>query len=212
MKSQQSVVGHAPPAMFTSSAAPPPRQSHETLWDGTAVIVRDLEPDDLSAVLALADDLSGDELYLRFFTYHPKYLAEWAHSVTEPAPGSVALGVFAGDALLAVGNYLATSKLRTAEIAIVVAHHNHHRGIATALLKQLGEHAKNAGTQRLVADVLVQNRDMRQVIADAGWPYTRRRNDEVLTIEVDLTNTSRPDLAMSARPAHSPLSVTCSAR
>ena len=197
MRIEQTPVGHPPPAKFSSRA----RRSHETLWDGTTITVRDLEPDDFAAVMALSDNLSGDELYLRFFTYHPKYLVDWAHSVTEPATGNVALGVFEGRELLAVGNFIAAGESGTAEVAIVVAHRNHHRGIATALLKQLGGQAKKAGTQRLVADVLAQNRDMRQVIADAGWPCIQGRNDEVLTIEVDLTDTSSTGLAEPAPAA-----------
>ena len=149
--------------------------------------------------MALADNLTGDVLYLRFFTFRPKHIAEWAHSVTDEVPGGLALGVFGGDTLLAVGNYLPTADSDTAEIAIVVAHHQHHRGIATVLLKQLGEHAKNAGMQRLVADVLAQNHDMCKVIADAGWPCVQHRNDDVIAVEVDLTNISAPKIPASPR-------------
>lgn len=206
MKIEQTPVGYRPPATFS----PPVRQCRETLWDGTKITVRDLEPEDFPAVMALADNLSGDELYLRFFTYHPKYLAEWAHSVTRPAAGNVALGAFDGEELMAVGNYIATGEFGTAEIAIVVAHRNHQRGIATALLRRLGEHARRAGVQRLIADVLMQNRNMRQVIADAGWPCLQRRNDEVLTIEVDLTDTSSTGSA-EPEPTAS-LSAACAVR
>jgi RimJ/RimL family protein N-acetyltransferase len=206
MKIEQNPGETAPPDTFSS----PARQVHETLWDGTRVTVRDLEPEDLPAVLALADSLSGDELYLRFFTYHPKYLAEWAHSVTRSTAGSVSLGAFDGRQLVAVGNYVPTCESGTAEIAIVVAHHNHHRGIATALLRRLGERAKGSGTQRLVADVLAQNQDMRAVIADAGWPCTEHRNDEVLNIVVDLTDTC--NTGPSAPETTASLPAACSVR
>lgn len=195
MKIEQTPVGYSPPATFS----PPVRECRETLWDGTKITVRDLEPEDFPAVMALADNLSGDELYLRFFTYHPKYLTEWAHSVTQSAAGNVALGAFDDEELLAVGNYITSGEFGTAEISVVVAHRSHHRGIATALLRRLGEHARRAGVQRLIADVLMQNRDMRQVIAAAGWPCTQRRNDDVLTIEVDLTDTSSTG-PMEAKP------------
>ncbi|WP_162528781.1 GNAT family N-acetyltransferase, partial [Mycolicibacterium sp. CBMA 361] len=108
------------------------------------------------------------------------------------------------------GNYIPTAQSGTAEIAIVVAHHNHRRGIATMVLKQLGSHARSAGTQRLVADVLAQNRHIRQVIADAGWPCRQHRNDDVINIEVDLTETSPPDHAATPRTAQ--LSVASSTR
>lgn len=168
----------------------PARQPDETLWDGTKVTVRDLVPDDFPAVMALADDLSGDELYIRFFTYLPKYVAEWSHSETEPAADNVALGAFDGEQLVAVGNYSATSDFGTAEIAIVIAHRNHYRGIATALLRLLGAHAKRVGTQRLVADALAQNGEVRRLVAAAGWPCVQHRSGDVLTIEVNLTESS----------------------
>ncbi len=177
----------SPSSVPFSSPVP---QSDETPWGGTRVTVRDLEPDDFPAVLALSDNLGGDELYLRFFTYPPRYLAEWVHSETEPLEGNVSFGAFEGEKLVAVGNYIANREFGTADIAIVVADRNRHRGIATALLRRLGAHAKGAGKQRLVADVLPQNCDMRQTIAAAGWPCTLRRNDGVLAIEVNLTETS----------------------
>lgn len=206
MKVEQSPAGRQLPATVSSSARP----CHETLWDGTEITVRDLEPGDFPAVMALADNLSGDELYLRFFTYHPHYLAEWAHSVTEPAVGNVALGAFDGKSLLAVGNSVAVDDAGTAEISVVVAHRNHRRGIATALLRQLAEHAKSTGTQRLTAEVLIQNRDMRQLIADAGWPCSQHRNDEVLTIDVDLAGACGTGVAEPEPTASLP--APCTAR
>ncbi|WP_071286098.1 GNAT family N-acetyltransferase [Mycolicibacterium llatzerense] len=149
MKIEQCQLGHVPPTTISS----PAQQSRETLWDGTQITVRDLDPEDFPAVMALADNLTGDELYLRFFTYRPRHLAEWAHSVTEPAAGDVALGAFDGEHLLAVGNSVAVDDSGTAEISVVVAHRNHHRGIATALLRRLAEPAKSTGRQRLIAEV-----------------------------------------------------------
>lgn len=177
----------SPSSVPFSSPAPQP---DETPWDGTRVTVRDLEPHDFPAVMALSDDLNGDELYLRFFTYLPKYLAQWTHSETQPLEANVSLGAFEGEKLVAVGHYIANREFGTAEIAVVVAHRNHHRGIATALLRRLGAHAKRVGTQRLVADVLGQNGEMRRVVAAAGWPCHQHRNGDVLTIEINLTEYS----------------------
>jgi hypothetical protein len=59
-----------------------------TLRDGVAVTLRRLADTDLDSVVALADYLSDDERYLRFFTVHPCGMAEWAQSLTKPAPDS----------------------------------------------------------------------------------------------------------------------------
>jgi RimJ/RimL family protein N-acetyltransferase len=193
MKDKQSPAGSASVAGSAIPATSALPRKHATLRDGSIITVRDLVTDDFAAVMALTKNLSGKELYLRFFTFYPKHLVEWAHSVTEPPPGSVALGAFDGQSLLAVGNYVPTADPGTAEIGIVVAHSNHYRGIATVLLTHLGEHAKNTGTQRLIADVLVQNLDMRRVISDAGWSCHQHRDGEVISVEIDLTNSQSPN-------------------
>ena len=75
-----------------------------TLRDGVAVTLRRLADTDLDSVVALADYLSDDERYLRFFTVHPCGMAEWAQSLTKPAPGLVALGAFDHGELVGVAH------------------------------------------------------------------------------------------------------------
>jgi len=135
MKIEQTPGGFTPPVTFSS----PARASHETLWDGTKLTVRDLEPEDFPAVLALADNVSGDELYLRFFTYHPKHLAEWPHSATQPTAADLSLGAFDDERLVAVGNYITASPVGTAEIAITG---NVFSGLTTKALTLDGDPSK----------------------------------------------------------------------
>ena len=111
-----------------------------TLVDGESVTIRRLNPDDYDAVVALAIGLSEEERYLRFFTGHPTYIGDWALSLTAPAEGVVALGVFESGELIGVANYSELSQPGYAEIAVVVAHEQHERGVGTALLRALGRH------------------------------------------------------------------------
>jgi RimJ/RimL family protein N-acetyltransferase len=157
-----------------------------TLVDGSEVTLRSLRAEDYDAVMALAADLSAEERYLRFFTAYPAYIGEWALSVTRPADGFVALGVFENGELIGVANYATSSEPGCAEIAVVVAHEQHERGVGTALLQALGRIARDAGQHRFVADVLCENNAIRRVISDAGWPVTRHRDGSVLSVEVDL--------------------------
>ena len=69
---------------------------------------------------------------------------------------------------------------------MVVAHNEHLRGVGTALLRRLGEIAKENGLHYLVADVLAENYLMLRVMADAGWPCTRPLDGSVLHVEMDL--------------------------
>jgi RimJ/RimL family protein N-acetyltransferase len=163
--------------------------STATLVDGASVTVRCLTPDDCDAVVSLAVGLSEEERYLRFFTGHPTYVDEWALSLTAPADGVVALGVFEAGELIGVANYAELSRPGYAEIAVVVAHEQHERGVGTALLRALGHIARSAGQHRFVADVLFENYVMRRVLRDAGWPITQHRDGSVVSVEVDLDDT-----------------------
>ena len=157
-----------------------------TLRDGTHAVMRPLSPDDVDSVLALADSLSGEEKYLRFFTAQPQYMPQWADSVTASAAEGVSLGAFDHGELVGVANYTPLPAAGRAEVALVVAHDQHERGIGTALLAHLFDIARHNGEHHLVADVLAENHDMRRVINDAHVPVTWHRVGSVFDIDVDL--------------------------
>lgn len=157
-----------------------------TLLDGARVLIRRLNTGDYDAVVLLASQLNGEERYLRFFTVHPSYIGEWALSLTAPAAGMVALGVFETGGLIGVANYVELSPPGCAEIAVEVAHEQHARGVGTELLRALGHIARSAGLHRFIADILFENYAMRRVISDAEWPVTQHLDGSVLSVEVDL--------------------------
>ena len=159
-----------------------------TLLDGSPVTIRRLITDDYDAVLALALTLDDRERYMRFFTAHPAYIGEWALSLTAPAAGIVAIGAFEAGELIGVANYAQTDRPGYAEVAVVVAHDQHERGVGTALLRAVGCLARDAGQHHFVADVLAENRAMCRVLSDAGWPTTRHNDAGVLSIDIDLDN------------------------
>jgi len=161
-------------------------QMTATLLDGAEATLRTLDPEDYDAVISLAVCLNAEERYQRFFTVHPTYVGEWALSLATPAQGIVALGAFESGELIGVANYAELSRPGECEIAVVVAHEQHERGVGTALLKALGHIARDAGQHRFVADVLFENYAMRRVLHDAGWPMTQHRDGSVLSVEVDI--------------------------
>jgi L-amino acid N-acyltransferase YncA len=163
------------------------------LVDGSVISLRRLRSDDAEAVLKLYESLTDEERYLRFFAMHPAHLEEWARSLTEPKSDQYALGAFGAGSLLGVANYIACRTAGDAEVAVVVAHAEHLRGVGTALLRRLGQIAKANGVHRLVAEVLWENNLMLRVLADAGWPCTRHLDGSVLHVEVDLD--AQTDLA-----------------
>jgi RimJ/RimL family protein N-acetyltransferase len=156
------------------------------LVDGSVISLRQLKPSDADAVVQLYESMTDEERYLRFFAMHPAGLDGWARSITEPRDGQHSLGAFSTGKLLGVANFVACAEPGEAEVAVVVAHAEHLRGVGTALLRRLGQIAKTNGIHRLVAEVLWENHLMLRVLADAGWPCARKLDGSVLTIEVDL--------------------------
>ncbi len=171
---------------MTQTSAVGESATNATLLDGTEVIVRRLTHDDYDDVVQLATELSAEERYMRFFTLHPGYIGEWALSLTAPAKGVVALGAFEINGLIGVANYAELSRPGDAEIAVVVAHEQHNRGVGTVLLRALAAIARASGHHRFVAEVLFDNYAMRRVLRDAGWPVSQHRDGSVLSIEADL--------------------------
>lgn len=162
-----------------------------TLRDGATVSLRRLGSADIDAVIALHRSLSERELYLRFFTMHPAYLEALAEKLTENDGESYTLGAFGSGKLLGVANYTMCGKPATADVAVVVAHEDHLRGVGTALLHRLAQIASDNGIQHLVADVLATNHLMFKVLHDAGLhPQHKSYDSGVVHLDIDLASVS----------------------
>jgi L-amino acid N-acyltransferase YncA len=160
--------------------------SHAVLLDGDNVTVRRLIPSDADEIVRLYESLTDKERYLRFFTFYPAHLQARARSLTDHGAGQYALGAFTSRKLLGVASYIVCPTPGDAEVAVVVAHDEHLRGVGTALLRRLGEVAKSNGIHRLVADVLAQNHSMLHLLSDAGWLCAHHQDGSVLRVEIDL--------------------------
>jgi GNAT superfamily N-acetyltransferase len=160
--------------------------SEGTLLDGGLVSLRRLDLDDLDGIIALSETLTESERYLRFFTAHPGYLKSWARSLADRSNRQFALGAFESGRLIGVASYFMCDDPGCAEVAIVVAHQEHMRGVGTVLLGRLGQIARDNGVDHLVADVLTENYLMRKVMSDAGWPCTIHADGSELRVDVNL--------------------------
>jgi L-amino acid N-acyltransferase YncA len=156
------------------------------LVDGSIISIRPLASGDTDAILDLFESLTDEERYLRFFTMRPAHPEEWARSISEPRSDQCSLGAYSSGKLLGVANYVACQQPGYAEVSVVVAHAEHLRGVGTALLRRLGQIARENGLHRLVAEVLAENHLMHRVLSDAGWPCALHLEDSVLHVEVDL--------------------------
>lgn len=163
-----------------------------TLLDGSTVSVRRLSSEDVDAVINLHEQLTARERYLRFFVAHPAYLTTFAHQLVECTETQHALGAFEDGQLIGVASYVASDEPGVAEVAVAVAHADHLRGVATALLIRLREIARANAIHTFTADVLAENSAMLRVLSDAGWPRTSHRDGSVLSIRMDLGTPRTP--------------------
>jgi RimJ/RimL family protein N-acetyltransferase len=163
-----------------------------TLPDGSEVCVRRLGAGDTEAVTELHQQLTDREQYLRFFVFHPKNLSKFARKMVECSETQCSLGAFEFGHLIGVANYVVVNEPDVAEMAVAVAHEDHLRGVATALLERLGKVALSNGIHYFDADVLAENLGMRRVISDAGWRHTTRFDGDVLHIRIDLNDMNDP--------------------
>ena len=156
------------------------------LLDGAVIALRKLTLADVADVVWLYETLSDDECYYRFFTAHPAHLQTSARLLTEPSDTQYALGAFGSSELGVASYYIEIATPGRAEVAVVVAHSEHLRGVGTALLRRLGEIAKDNGVHHLVAKVLAENHHMHRVLTDSGWPCTRHLDGSVLHVDIYL--------------------------
>jgi GNAT superfamily N-acetyltransferase len=163
------------------------------LLDGTGIFVRRLGSIDVDAVIALHNHLTERERYFRFFVTHLAFLRDFAGELVRSDETHCALGAFDSGRLVGVANYAVSNDPHIAEVAVVVSHEDHLRGVATALLRRLARVALSNGIHGFVADVLTENAPMLKVLSDAGWEHSTHFGGPVLNLRIDLTATGDSD-------------------
>ena len=121
-----------------------------TFLDGAVVLLRRLDAHDAKAVEAFHSDLTDRDRYYRFFVIHPGFLHRFASKLVENSPTNYAIGAFEAGRLIGVANYVRSNDPEVGDVAIAVAHKDHLRGVATAMLRHLGEVAREGGGYRNV--------------------------------------------------------------
>ncbi|MFC4944915.1 GNAT family N-acetyltransferase [Pseudonocardia sp. GCM10023141] len=163
--------------MSAPTTDPAPTGRRALLADGTVVHVRRLRPDDGPVVAALHRDLPAPDNYLRFFT--ASRMSSEALAAMFAAEGVVAFGAFRDGRLLGVAHYRLAPAGTDPEVAVAVAHGDQHHGVASLLLEHLVAAARDAGVQRLSAEVLTTNHTMIRVLRDSGLPLSSTTEHDV---------------------------------
>ena len=195
-------VGHRRPG-----GARPPHEARD-LADGTPVTLRDIRPEDESALTALYERLSPQTAYQRFFTVMRRLPPNWAHILAnvdyDRRMAIVALGP--DGELIGVARYVYDERSHEAEIAIVIEDPWQGRGLGTLLLGELLAYAEGKGIRRFRAYVLADNVRMLKLLRRGTRILERKLESGVLSLL--LAPLERPESAtmtgaarISRRPA-----------
>ncbi|MGW7821591.1 bifunctional acetate--CoA ligase family protein/GNAT family N-acetyltransferase [Streptomyces puniciscabiei] len=161
---------------------------HALLADGTTVCIRPVTPADHDQVQGLYEEMSPENLRLRFFSLSPRSATLAADRACAPArPGYRALLAETHGQVIGLAEYDTAGETDEAEISIAVCDGLHHRGVGTLLVEHLVSAARADGITTFTADALSENREILRLFADLGLRTARRfEGPEVrCTIQLD---------------------------
>ncbi|MGW6058092.1 bifunctional acetate--CoA ligase family protein/GNAT family N-acetyltransferase [Streptomyces sp. NPDC055189] len=151
---------------------------HALLADGTTTCIRAVRPDDHVRLQGLYEEMSPQNLWLRFFATSRRsavQAADRACAAPRPRPGYRALLAETRGRIIGLAEYEKTDDdPATAEISLAVAEDLHHRGVGTLLLEHLVSAARADGITAFAADALAENHEVLKVFADLGLHTARR--------------------------------------
>ncbi len=151
------------------------------LYDGLAITIRPIRPDDKERLAAGHALMSAETQRLRYLMPKPRLTAGELRYLTEvDGEDHVAFVAVADDypdATLGVGRFIRrTDRPDTAEFAIVIADAFQGIGLGSAIAETLAEAAVERGIRHFSATVLHENRAVRAALrrisrrlADATW-------------------------------------------
>ncbi|HLY84656.1 MAG TPA: GNAT family N-acetyltransferase, partial [Acidimicrobiales bacterium] len=176
--------------MSSGTAYPAEWELDALLADGASIHVRPIRAADAAALVAFHSRLSPETVYRRFFSPHPNLSPdEVGRFTTVDYHDRFALVALLEDELVAVARYDRDGP-DTAEVAFVVADVHQGRGIASLLLEQLADAARERGIRRFNADTLAANSAMLGVFRDAGFEVQSSMSAGVVHIEFPITETA----------------------
>ncbi|WP_329267809.1 bifunctional acetate--CoA ligase family protein/GNAT family N-acetyltransferase [Streptomyces sp. NBC_01451] len=165
---------------------------HALLADGTTVCIRPVERADHEQLQGFYEEMSPENLRLRFFGTSRRSAELAADQACAPAhPGHRALVAETEGRVIGLAEYVTGGTGDAADISIAVADGLHHRGVGTLLVEHLVSAARAEGITTFTADALSENHEVLRLFADLGLRTARRfEGPEVrCTIELDQSDT-----------------------
>lgn len=160
---------------------------HALLADGTTVCIRPVVAGDHDQLEGLYEEMSPENLRLRFFGLSRRSAEMAADRACRPHPGYRALLAETKGQVIGLAEYDNGGTGTAADISIAVADGLHHRGIGTLLVEHLVSAARAEGITTFTADALSENHEILRLFADLGLRTARRFEGPEMrcTIELD---------------------------
>jgi RimJ/RimL family protein N-acetyltransferase len=167
--------------------------AQEILGDGTEVTVRAIRSDDAARILEAFSRLDREAIYRRFFSPKRELSDIELKQLTEVDFDQIVALVATTkeqgvETLLGGARYAVApgERPQSAELAFLTGEAYRGRGIASLLLRSLGELAREAGLVRFEADVLADNQPMLNVFRRTGMTMKQRREGNVVHVTLSL--------------------------
>jgi acetyltransferase len=172
---------------------PYPRELEDWVqWQGQALLVRPIRPEDAPAHLAFFDALTPDDVRYRMFVRVRELTAsqlarftqidydrEMAFVATRPGAGGA-------DETLAVGRVVADPDNVSAEFAVTVRSDLKGTGLGMLMMEKLIAYCRRRGTREIVGEVLPQNARMIGLVRKLGFEVSRAGEEGVRTVRLEL--------------------------
>ncbi len=158
--------------------------------DGGTVSIRPISADDADALRALHARLPEQSWYLRLFSAGGELSRQDLRRFTDVDNiDRVALVVWLGANIVAVGRFDRRSDPVEAEVAFVVDELHQGRGIGSVLLEHLTAAARERGVSQVSAPVLSDDPRLRTVFSEAGYEATVAVREEAQYLVFDIGQT-----------------------
>lgn len=154
------------------------------LRDGSTIHIRPIRNEDERPLVDFMTGLSERSRWLRFFSGWSDFGRFAEQAVDADYERRLDLVATAGIPPRIVGHGLyVTTEPGRAEVAFAVADAMHGQGVATIMLGQLAEAARQNGIHTFHAVTLPENHQMLGVFRESGFPNTIRADPDEITVE-----------------------------
>jgi acetyltransferase len=145
---------------------------HQRIRGGERVLIRRLQPEDMTLYPDFLRDVTAEDLRLRFFAHIAELSAaerdKLSHLDYRHEMAFIALDEDTGR-MIGLVRLKEELDEETAEFAILVRSRLKGHGLGWLLMQRVIEYAKEKGLRRVYGDVLLENTSMLQMCAELGF-------------------------------------------